>query len=83
MERESNKPQEPQASTAQDFYNNLTTTGPVVGGQESAHPQKVQEMSLLSQQQLISVTSQIITQMMPVIMKQINIVISGMNLGHL
>ena len=83
MERESNKSQEPQASTAQDFYNNLTTTGPVVGGQERAQPKNVQEMSIFSQQQIIAITSQIITQLMPVILKQVTTVISEMNQGHL
>ena len=67
--------------TAQDFWHPLTAMGPAVGREERAKTnfQQVQQMSLLNQQQILSVTTQVISQLMPAIMKQINVTLASMN----
>ena len=67
--------------TAQDFRHPLTAMGPAVGREERAKTnfQQVQQMSLLNQQQILSVTTQVISQLMPAIMIQINATLASMN----
>ena len=65
--------------TAQDFPNALPTSSPVVGVQGRANSQQMQQVPILNQEQLMSVTTQVIAQMMPLIMSQVSKTLAAIN----
>lgn len=67
--------------TAQDFPHPPIALGPV-GGRETrpqANISQVQQMSVWNHQQILTVTTQVISQLMPTIMNQITATLSNMN----